>query len=79
MRKELRHGEERKGVGGVALIQFPDLLLLTKVPSFLKEIFSCTFQPRSEPPSLQFPFNFGITLGLYFGSFGIILVHLFRS
>ena len=67
-------------MGGVALMIFTggsDLLLVVAPRDDSFHVFSCIFQPRSEPPSLQFSFNFGTTLDLHFGSFGIILVHFF--
>ena len=69
------------GWGGVALIKFtggPDLLLTVQVWTAFP-IFSYIFQPRCEPPSSQFSLDSGITLGLHFGSFGIVLVLLFRA
>ena len=74
------------GSGGgrvtLALIKFTggfDLQHVFQEGEVLLNMFSCIFQSRSEPPSSQFSFDFGISLELHVGPFGIILVHLFRS
>ena len=64
-------------VGGqvVALIKFTggsDLLLAVTAGHPLFYVFTGFVQTRSEPPSLQFSCDFGITLGFHFDPSGII-------